>query len=262
MRETYRYSDNKNYWKKRWEDIDTDAPMINKDHYPLKYAIDTINIQNKNQKILEAGCGAGRVLKYFHYSNYNIVGIDFIESAIKKINVHDKKIEVYTDNILSTKFNDEQFDSILAFGLYHNFTEFNFITALVETRRILKKSGFLCFSFRSDNLQNLILDKIKDKKIHSNNVRKFHKLNLKEDEIIKILKRNNFDVLKKEYVTNMPLLFHFKIFRSKEQKKFNEHLARRDGYNLNFLGRILNKFFITFFKKQYCNVYVFLCKKI
>jgi SAM-dependent methyltransferase len=237
--------------------------MVNKDHYPLKYAINTINyFNNKNLKILEAGCGAGRVLKYFHYKNYKIIGIDFIENAIIKIKAQDKKIEAYTDNILATRFNDEQFDSILAFGLYHNFSEINFIRALVETRRILKINGLLCFSFRSDNIQNLILDIIKDNKPHSNTERKFHKLNLKEDEIIKILKKNNFDILKKEYVTNMPLLFHFKIFRSREQKNFNEHLGRRDGYNLNFLGKILNKFLLTFFKKQYCNIYVFYAKKI
>jgi hypothetical protein len=131
-----------------------------------------------------------------------------------------------------------------------------------KTKRILKTKGILCFSFRSDNLQNLILDEIKEKKLFSNTNKKFHKLNLKEDEIIQILKNYNFDILKKEYVTNMPLLFHYKIFRSKEQKIFNEHLARRDGYKLNFLGKILNKFLITFFKKNYCNVYVFLCQKI
>jgi hypothetical protein len=43
MRETYRYLDNKNYWKKRWDDIETDEPMINKNQYPLKHAIKTIN---------------------------------------------------------------------------------------------------------------------------------------------------------------------------------------------------------------------------
>ena len=50
-----------------------------------------------------------------------------------------------------------------------------------------------------------------------------------------ILREYNLEIIKKEFVTNMPLLFHFKIFRQKKQKIFNEHLGRAEGYQLNFL---------------------------
>ena len=33
MRETFRYLDNKSYWEKRWNDIEVDGPMINKNEY-------------------------------------------------------------------------------------------------------------------------------------------------------------------------------------------------------------------------------------
>ena len=59
----------------------------------------------------------------------------------------------------------------------------------------------------------------------------------------------------------MPLLFHFQIFRSKEQKDFNEHLGRRDGYKLNGFGKIFHNLLKLFFIKQYCNIYVFYVKK-
>lgn len=262
MRETYRYLDNKSYWEKRWNDIEVDDPMINKNEYPLKYAIETINYQDKFQKILEAGCGAGRILKYFHYKKYNIIGIDFIEGAIKKIINSDKKINALRDDILKTRFKNEEFDTILAFGLYHNFQKSNFIKALIETKRILKQGGILCFSFRSDNIQNFILDKIKNKDSNFDTNKKFHKLNLKENEIIEILKENKLKILEKKYVTNMPLLFHFKIFRSSEQKSFDEHLGRKIGYTLNFFGKLLNKFLITFFKKKYSNIYIFYVRKL
>jgi SAM-dependent methyltransferase len=262
MRETFRNLDNKSYWEKRWNDIEVDDPMINKNEYPLKYAIKTINYQDKEQKILEAGCGAGRILKYFYYKKYNITGIDFIECAIKKIINSDKKINAFRDDILKTRFKNEEFDTILAFGLYHNFQKSNFIKALIETKRILKQGGILCFSFRSDNLQNFILDKIKNENSNPDINKKFHKLNLKENEIIEILKENKLKILEKKYVTNMPLLFHFKIFRSNDQKTFNEHLGRKNGYTLNFFGRLLNKFLITFFKKKYCNIYIFYVTKL
>ena len=85
MRETFRSLDNFDYWEKRWESIETDDAMVNKDKYPLKYTLETIKLNNSNQKILEAGCGAGRILKYLNDLKFNVVGIDFIKTAIDKI---------------------------------------------------------------------------------------------------------------------------------------------------------------------------------
>jgi SAM-dependent methyltransferase len=260
MRETYRSLNNLSYWTKRWNTIDADEAMTNNNKYPLKYTLETINLKNENQKILEAGCGAGRILKYLHQLNYNVVGIDFIKTAIDKIKRKDPKIKAFTENILKTSFKDGEFDTILSFGLYHNFKIKNVIKALSESKRILKDDGNLFFSFRVDNLQNLILDKLKSRKNYKDNI-EFHKLNLKEKELTKILSDLNLKIIKTFYIINMPLLFHFKIFRSRKQKKFNEHVGRRDGYSLNFIGTILNSVLINFFPKQYCNVFGIICKK-
>ena len=85
MRETYRSEDNKTYWTKRWDSIDADEIMENTEKYPLKYTLEAISLKDENQKILEAGCGAGRILSYLYNKNYNVVGIEFIDSAVKKI---------------------------------------------------------------------------------------------------------------------------------------------------------------------------------
>ena len=162
--------------------------MLNQESYPLKYAINAIKYNEKNQKILGAGCGAGRILSYLYYENYDVVGIDFIESAIKKIKYKDIKAEV--SDIINTNFDDNSFDTILVFGLYHNFEIESLKKSFSETKRILKKNGILCFSFRADNIQNYILDKIKNEKNKNNT--KFHTLNLKENKISEILKKFKF----------------------------------------------------------------------
>lgn len=261
MRITLRSLNNKDYWTQRWDNIDADEVMQNIESYPLKFAIKSTKYNNKEQKILEAGCGAGRILSYLYKNGYNVIGIDFIQSAILKIKNKYKNIKADVGNILNTNFENNYFDTILAFGLFHNFEINDVKKALFETKRILKKNGVLCFSFRADNIQNYILDKkIKNSSKLENT--KFHKLNLKENEIIKLLKEFNFEILEKEYVINMPLLFHFKIFRSENQKKFNEHIGRRDGYTLNFFGKFLDKLLRIILIKHYCNVYVFIVKKI
>ena len=38
--------------------------------YPLRYALETVN--SKDGAILEAGCGAGRILRYYHDLEYDI----------------------------------------------------------------------------------------------------------------------------------------------------------------------------------------------
>jgi hypothetical protein len=62
MRITYRKQYVKEYWAKRWEGIPADVPMENAYVYPLKYA--ELTITSKDGRILEVGCGAGRILKY------------------------------------------------------------------------------------------------------------------------------------------------------------------------------------------------------
>ena len=68
------------------------------------------------------------------------------------------------------------------------------------------------------------------------------------------------EVLKHYYVTNMPLLFHFKFFRSSNQKQFDEHVGRKE-LSTEFFGRILNRF-LMFFLRNNIATYMFFFVKI
>ena len=52
-------------------------------------------ISKNDGRILEAGCGAGRILKYFHNKQFDIIGIDFIENAIEKLKKDNQDLKVY-----------------------------------------------------------------------------------------------------------------------------------------------------------------------
>jgi 2-polyprenyl-3-methyl-5-hydroxy-6-metoxy-1,4-benzoquinol methylase len=97
LRITYRNINNKDYWNNRWEDIPTDEPMTNTNAYPLKYS--EMLIKNSDGQILEAGCGNGRILRYYHGQGYNIIGLDFIEVAIDKLNKTDPTLRVEVGDI-------------------------------------------------------------------------------------------------------------------------------------------------------------------
>jgi len=261
MRHTYRFENNFEYWTNRWKNLEVDDIMSNNNVYPLKYSEKLIN-NDRNGSILEAGCGNGRLLKYYHNKKYDIYGIDFIESAVRKLKKSDSSLKVQKMSIFNTKFKNNKFKYIMAFGLYHNFKD-DTILALNETNRILSDSGILCASFRADNIQNMIIDNLYEKRFIGNKTKKFyHKSNFTKKDIYDIFKKSNFKINKIENAVNMSFLYKIKLFRSSNQNNFDENISRNKGYRLNKIGRIINKLLLLISRNQFCNVYVVYASKI
>ena len=261
MRITYRDRGVKDYWTSRWNDIPSDQPMTNDQIYPLKYAKQII--KDENGKILEAGCGAGRILRYFHNQNIDIFGIDFIESAITKLKKIDSTLKVEAGNITNLNFKNESFKYILAFGLYHNL-EHGLEKSLEETYRVLEPGGSICASFRADNIQTKIVDWLTERKrkVHKD-IRslEFHKMNLTAKEFRKLFEKAKFIVDSIEPVENMPILYKFSFFRASKHKVFDENLARTEGYQLRLFGKICQYILMKILPNQFCNIYVLTAHK-
>lgn len=263
MRITYRNHGVKEYWTARWEEIPADNPMENLDVYPLKYA--EMTVKDKEGKIFEAGCGAGRILRYYHDRGYNITGMDFINVAIDKLNDVDPTLQVEVGDITNLEYTDQSFKYMLAFGLYHNL-ENGLDKSIQETYRILEKGGSVCASFRADNIQTRLTDWLADKKSKSKGIKSvnkvFHKMNLTRREYVKLFTNAGFRVDFIEPVENMPILYKFFIFRSSGHKIFNENKARAEGYRLSWVGQSLQNLLMHFLPNQFCNLYVLIAHKV
>ena len=240
--------------------MNIDEKMENADAYPLKYA--KLAIDDKEGKILEAGCGAGRILRYYHDLGYDITGLDFIKSVISKLESVDPSLNVVTGDITNLDFPKEYFRYVLAFGLYHNLEQ-GLEDALGETSRVLVSGGVLCASFRADNIQTLLVDYLANKKVSRlpSIPEVFHKANFKRSEINHYLKMSNLTPVSLYPVANMPILYKFSFFRHSTHKSFNENLGRKEGYKLNLIGNLIQKFLFKFFKYQFCNLFVVIAKK-
>lgn len=260
MRKTYRTHGVKEYWTSRWEDIPVDAPMENTNVYPLKYAEQTV--ASKEGRILEAGCGAGRILRYFHNRGYDIVGIDFVDVAIQKLADADDSLKVGVGDITNLDFSDENFDYVLAFGLYHNL-EHGLERAVAETFRVLKHGGAVCASFRADNLQTRLNDwhaeRKRDRKREGE--LQFHKVNLTRNEFEALFRKTGFKIEFVSPVENMPFPYKFRLFRAAGHKTFDENRARTEGYRLSWCGRLLQRTMMRWWPDQFCNVYVMVARK-
>ncbi len=254
VRKTYRNMGTFDYWSKRWTDIPADQAMTNETVYPLKHACFAVN--SMPGRILEAGCGAGRVLRYFHEQGCDITGIDYVAKAVEKLKRLDASLVVEVADITKLNFADNSFNVVLAFGLYHNFHGRDLLDSLRETHRVMNDGGVLCASFRADNICNHINDWLYDKRHESNGERHFHKLNLTEDEFRLALEMAGFTVEKMEYVENMSLLYKFSIWRASEDGKMHESTDRSKGYELNAVGKFIQKTLMRLFPKSFCNIWV------
>lgn len=262
MRITYRSANNKDYWTKRWDDISADAPMENLNVYPLKYA--QMTVKDKAARILEAGCGAGRILRYYHDHGHDILGFDFIDVAISKLKEIDPTLQAEVGDITNLRFEDQSFKHVLAFGLYHNL-EHGLDKAIQETHRVLEQDGSVCASFRADNIQTKLTDWLTARKAKratgEANIRAFHKMNLTRSEYEDLFTRAGFSIDFVGPVENMPILYKFSFFRSSGHKTFDENKARAEGYCLSGFGQLLQNFLMRFFPDQFCNIYVLIAHK-
>ena len=254
MRITYRNHSVKEYWTSRWDDIPADGPMENIEVYPLKYAEQTVIDRKGN--ILEAGCGAGRILRYYHDLGMDIVGIDFISVAIEKLSETDPTLKLEVGDITDLRFENGTFNYVLAFGLYHNL-ERGLGKSIEETYRVLVHGGAVCASFRADNIQTRLTDWLSERRTkQSKDHRSFHKMNLTRTEFKQAFERVGFVVDSIVPVENMPLLYKFSFFRAPTHKIFNENLARTEGYRLSWLGQSLQDILMFLFPMQFCNIFV------
>ena len=258
MRITYRNHNVKDYWEKRWDDIPADQPMENREVYPLKYAEQTV--KDREGKILEAGCGAGRILRYYHNQEVDIVGMDFIEVAIEKLKQIDSTLKVEVGDIANLRFGDKSFKYILAFGLYHNL-EHGLEQAIKETYRVLENHGSVCASFRADNIQTKLTDWLTERRTIAagrEGEKAFHKMNLTRSEFKQAFEKSGFNVTSITPVENMPILYKFSFLRARSHKQFDENIARAEGYQLSWIGQRCQNFLMHFFPDQFCNIFVFI----
>ena len=236
--------------------------MDNAHVYPLKYS--EMTVHGKDGRILEAGCGAGRILRFYHQLGYDIVGMDYIDAAISKLKTIDPSLQAETGDITAVQYSDLSFKYVLAFGLYHNL-EHDVDKAIEETFRILEKGGAVCASFRADNFQTRMTDWLEDRKSKkigkATNHNVFHKMNLSKDEFARLFIRTGFQIEFIGPVENMPFLYKFATFRASTHKRFDENKARSEGYSLSWLGRRLQNLLMRLMPDQFCNIYVLIARK-
>lgn len=99
----------------------------------------------KGQKILDAGCGHGRNMKWFIENGFAIEGCDQNEDVIQELGASIKKgVKLSVSKLEKLPYANEEFDSIICSAVLHFAqSESHFRAMVKELYRVLKSDGML-----------------------------------------------------------------------------------------------------------------------
>ncbi len=237
------------FWSSYWSNVSRDPDNISdKSIYPL-FPIDEYIIPG--MKILEAGCGMGRVLKHYYYQNYFIVGLENFFDCLKFLIKEQPSFPLIHGDIRDLPLQNETMDVVLCFGsiscLEHRHNE-----ALVEMRRVLKDEGLIVVGAACDNIlrrfQNFLgfCHYLLLKSFGKNCQRNFFSRAFKPHELKTYLENEGFKVIRLEPAHSKIIFWKFFSFL-RENKKENIELNRDGdrGYKLNSFGEMIFNFMRT-----------------
>ncbi|AJC86770.1 class I SAM-dependent methyltransferase [Campylobacter sp. RM16704] len=139
---------NKNKWEQLYDD--------NRHHpkYPHNEVVTFIlkNFKiNKNIKILDLGCGAGRHLKFLAENGFDAYGCDYSEKSIEICHhiIKDYNVKLNVSSIEQLPYEDSFFDGLICYGVLYYSPKSTIEQSIKEIYRILKKNAKAFIVLRS-----------------------------------------------------------------------------------------------------------------
>ncbi|MDA9018566.1 class I SAM-dependent methyltransferase [Flavobacteriaceae bacterium] len=268
MKVTIKYEkDVKSQWDSVWED-DTISRNQAKLDYPEYWELYDKYIK-KDGKILEAGVGLGKWLNYFQKKDYDIVGIDYSEVAIRKLKEFDNSLNAVYGDVTEIPFENDSFDTYLSFGTLEHLEKISDLKkAIDEIHRVLKRDGIAYITIPNLNFLNFFFS-IKNKVINNNIIRKifgkrrveshFFEYNYTENEFLKYFDKTKFEVCA-VVPENIPLILkRFKFLKNKNSDihKFDTNL---NSFGLKLWGNLLKRPSDSFIRRQLSHLLIYVIK--
>lgn len=175
----------------------------------------------------------------------------------------DPNADVIQGSITNLPYENNSFNAVLAFGLYHNIEDLGALQkSFEETYRVLEKGGRLVASVRFDSFENNMIENIVNKRATGKTFNEFHRWHFSLKDIKNQL-GENMKIEKVYNARNVSFLFKYDFFRAKGLKSsiFQESTARSSGFKLNIIGNLLDKALHRLFPNLFSNLLVIIAKK-
>lgn len=112
-------------------------------------------------RILEVGCGAGRLTDYITQKGFDVVGIDVSKTLIRENYIRNPDAITFIASGDKLPFMDSSFDIIMSFDVFEHIPDYN--GHLEEVLRVLKPHGHYLFQ-TPNKLTNMSFEIVKNRR--------------------------------------------------------------------------------------------------
>jgi ubiquinone/menaquinone biosynthesis C-methylase UbiE len=147
--QTYFNSEYGQYWRKKTHSDDADKPA------DVDQFREIFSLAIEPRKLLDAGCGFGRLFPVFIEKGFNVYGIDICKDIMKIVYVKDdgetsrnRIKELKVGRLENIEYPDEFFDVVVAWAVFDSVQQER---ALREILRVLRIGGIALITGKNDN---------------------------------------------------------------------------------------------------------------
>jgi len=237
--------------KKYWEIITQNKNSKNKFHPTSSTKINSFFLDKlklkKDQKILDIGCGFGRLFRYFIKKKLIITGIDIDKKMLidvkKKFKY--KNLKLINKDFFKKKFSQNYFDNIVCWASFDEIRQDKF---LKKIKKILKIGGKILITGKNDHYlhgDNLAM-------LAEENARKKNHINYFTDFSSIKFDKNGFEVLDCFFFKKRGDFSNLKFVKTKP-KYFYEYLIilkKKNNKKLIIKNKIFHNFSKTWIEKK------------
>lgn len=130
------------FWGRYWDEYNLKQTVErDKDN---RFYLSTLQtyIPDKVGRLIEGGCGLGRLVYCMHMNGYKCVGIDFSEKTIERIKETFNELDVMIGDVKKLPFTDDYFVGYWSIGVIEHFWV-GYHDIISEMRRVLVKNGYV-----------------------------------------------------------------------------------------------------------------------
>ena len=236
---------NKSYWDEHWRQLRIED-LLNDSFFKEPFRMYLSNAG----KLLEVGCGLGQHVKMLADMGYDIEGIDFSRSAIRKAKEFDRELSVIVGDVLSLPYRGCSFSGCISLGVVEHFEE-GPEDAIREMHRVLVEDGMLLISVPFFNPLRRMKGRIGRYAKLNKGEREFYQYAFTIDEFTSILKQCGFVPLKiikydakdgfKDEIPHLRKIgYHFERRSQKIKKTKQIHGENQYNFLTQLILKILN----------------------
>jgi|CXWL01.1.fsa_nt_gi SAM-dependent methyltransferase len=249
--------DREKFWRSYWLEHGVDhGQFVDLGMYPI---VQTLPHLKAEDKILECGCGAGRVVRHLHGAGFDITGLEYDGEILRKLKTAAPELNLVEGDATALPFPDASFDVVLCFGVVGTLEQ-GIDTAIAEIHRVLRPGGVAIISVMLDNVARRAQKLLNA--IGASGVSQFYAWIDTESGWRRFFEYSRFDVIGVSPMVSRYNLFYWTpALRSGESVDLTAARVSDRLYRLNWMGQALWLLHKTWLRRSFAAATVFALRK-